>query len=357
MAETSQERTEEATPRRKKDARRKGTVAKSQDLTSALVVFALLMVLPTALTMMGGGFMTAVKTGLSRIPKSLDFREVTGQVLTLTQPAIGGLLLIMATAMAIGVASNLSQVGFVISTESLTPSFNKINPLNGLKRLFSRQAAFDGAKATLKSGIFMFLAWSVISSNWNLLFGLSYLTPLAALASVATLMRAIAYKVAAAWLVLAALDYFFQRKQVNKQLMMTKEELKQEMKDAETSPELKMAMHKRRRELAKRRKLADTMKKASVVITNPTHFAIAIQYEQGKDHAPIVVAKGQDFMAAKIREVAAELNVPLVPNPPLARQLYKKCEVGDYIPRELFQAVAEVLAYVYRTLNRLKTRA
>ncbi len=353
MPESAQEKTEDATPRRRRDARRKGTVAKSNDLTSALVVFALLMVLPTAIGMLGTGFMTGIKTGLTNIPTSTDIRAIGGRSLSILQPAFGGLLLIIATAMAVGVASNLGQVGFVLSAEALTPSFNKLNPLNGLKKLFSRQSAFEGMKASLKSGIFIFLAWSVISANWNTLFGLAYLTPLAALAAMAELMRAIAFKVALAWLALAALDYFFQRKQVNQQLKMTKEEVKQEMKDAETSQEMKMAMHRRRRQLSKRR-LSEAMRNASVVITNPTHFAVAISYEAGKDHAPTVVAKGQDFMAARIRELASEYKIPLVPNPPLARTLYKKCEVGDYVPRELFQAVAEVLAYVYRTLNKLR---
>src|SRR5437868_1380573 len=141
MPETAQERTEEATPKRRREARRKGTVARSQDLTSALVVFALLMVLPTAISLLGGGFMTSVKTGLSKIPTSTDFSQLSAQTWTLLQPALAGLLLIVATAMIIGVASSVGQVGLVLSADTLTPSFNKLNPLNGLKRLFSRQSA------------------------------------------------------------------------------------------------------------------------------------------------------------------------------------------------------------------------
>ncbi len=356
MAESGQEKTEDATPRRRREARRKGTVAKSNDLTSALVVFGLLLVMPVAISSLGNAFMHGMRGGLTDIPTSTDFRDISGHVWGMAQPALVGLAMIVATAMVIGVASNFGQVGFVLSGEALNPSLSKLNPLNGLKRLFSRQAAFDGGKAAMKAGVFMFLTWSVISTNWNTLFGLAYLTPLAALVTVGELLRTIAMKVAVVWLFLAAVDYFFQRKQVDRQLKMTKEEVKQEMKDAETSQELKMAMHRRRRDLGKRR-LAEAMKKASVVITNPTHFAIAIAYEPGKDHAPIVVAKGQDFAAAKIRELAALNKVPLVPNPPLARQLYKKCEVGDYVPRELFQAVAEVLAFVYRTLQKVRKSA
>jgi flagellar biosynthetic protein FlhB len=356
MAETSAEKTEDATPKRRREARRKGTVAKSTDLTSALVVLGLLIVLPSAISQLGTGFVHGTSAGLSNIPLSSDFRDIGARAWLSLQPAVGGLILIVATAMVIGVASNFGQVGFVLSGEALMPSFAKLNPLNGLKRLFSRQAIFDGGKATIKSGLFMLLTWSVISSSWNKLFGLAYLPPLAALVTVGELIRSIAMKIALTWLFLAAIDYAFQRKQVNKQLKMTKEEVKQEMKDAETSMELKMAMAKRRRQLSKKR-LAEAMKSANVVITNPTHFAIAISYQQGKDYAPIVVAKGQDFLAARIRELAAENKVPLVANPPLARTLYKQCEVGDFVPRELFQGVAEVLAYVYRTMKKVRTQA
>lgn len=356
MPETAQERTEEATPRKRREARKKGTVAKSMDLTSALVVLGLLIAMPTAISLLGGGFMKGMRSGLSSIPATADFRDVGSQIWLVLQPAMAGLALLVFTAMAIGVASNLAQVGFVMSAESMTPSFNKINPIEGLKRLFSRRAAFEGAKAILKSGVFALLTWSVISSNWDRLFGLSYLPPSGALAAVGEIIRSIAIRIGIAWLFLAAIDYYFQRQQVNKQLKMTKEEVKQEMKDAETSQELKMAMHKRRRQMAKRR-MAEAMRKASVVVTNPTHYAVAIAYKPGEDHAPIVVAKGQDFMAAKIRELAEEYKVPIVPNPPLARALHKKCEIGDYVPRELFQAVAEVLAFVYRTLQQVRKMA
>jgi flagellar biosynthetic protein FlhB len=150
---------------------------------------------------------------------------------------------------------------------------------------------------------------------------------------------------------LAGIDYYFQRKQVDKQLRMSKQEVKQEMKEMEQSAELRGAIARKRRALSRSR-MMEAVKKADVIVTNPTHFSIAIKYESGKMYAPQVVAKGADLVALKIREIAKEHKVPIVPNPPLARQLYKKCEVGDFVPREMFQAVAEVLAYVYRTMNR-----
>lgn len=356
MAESSQERTEEATPRRRRDARRKGTVAKSQDLVSALAILSLLIVLPTSLSMIGSGLMQGLRVGLGQTADGADFRTIGDTFWRIAQPALGGLALLIGTLMVVGVTANFAQVGFVLSGEALQPSFNKLNPVNGLKRLFSRQAAFEGFKASAKSALFMYLVWSVLDSSRDQLVGLSYLPPAASLAVAGVVLKQIATRIAIAWLILAVVDYIFQRRTVDRQLRMTKEEVKQEMKDAETSAELKGAMARRRRQLSKAR-LADAMARATVVVTNPTHFAVALEYQQGKQHAPVVVAKGQDFMAFRIRELADAKRVPIVPNPPLARALYKRCEIGEHVPRELFQAVAEVLAYVFKAVKRVKQEA
>ena len=356
MPDTAQERTEEATPRRKQQARRKGTVTRSNDLNGALVLLGLILVLPTALSKIGDGFMAAMTRGFSTIPKEIDFQTVIRYVLAVLQPALVGLAFIAGTAMLVGLAANFAQVGFVMSGESLTPNFSKINPANGLKRLFSFSATFEGFKATVKSGLFMYVGWTAIQSAWPQIVSLSTTTPTQSLMAVGGIIKSIALRIAFVWLALAGLDYFFQRKQVDKQLRMTKEELKQEMKEAETSPELRAAQAARRRRLAKGR-MMDAVKSADVIVTNPTHYAVAIKYDPEKAHAPIVVAKGADFLAAKIREVASDNKVPIIPNPPLARALYKKCEIGDYVPRELFQAVAEVLAFVYRTIKNVRPGA
>jgi len=348
-----QEKTEDATPRRRRDARRKGTVAKSMDLTGALVLLAAVLVLPAAIGTMGTGFMSGMSSSMRDLPSDLNMASMANHCMRMLGPALPGLAMLVFTIMAVGVASNFAQVGFVLSGESLNPTFSKLNPLEGFKRLLSSRAIFDAAKATLKSGLFGYLVWSEISNHWDLLMGLSWLTPQGSMAAVGGLLRAIAIKVGISWLILAAVDYFFQRKQVDKQLKMTKEELKQEMKDAETSPELKAAQHRRRRQLSRGR-MKQAVQTADVIITNPTHYAVAISYERDKHAAPVVVAKGADFLAAKIREFASESKVPIVPNPPLARALYKKCEIGDAVPKELFQPVAEVLAYVYRTIKGIR---
>jgi flagellar biosynthetic protein FlhB len=350
---SSQERTEEATPRRRQQARRKGTVAKSQDLTNAIVVISLVLVLPYALGNLGSAFKTSLQNGLGNIP--IDASPATiGQHFwsTLQQPMIA-FLPILAVALVVGLGTNFAQVGFVLSGETLSPNFNKLNPFNGIKRLFSASAFVDGAKATIKSALFGYLAWTAIQAHWNDIISLGWTSTGATLSTLGTILHQIFVKVGIAWLVLASLDYFFQKKQVDKQLRMTKQELKQEMREMEQAPELKMAMSRRRRALSRGR-MMEAVKKADVILTNPTHFSVAIKYEPGKTHAPQVVAKGQDLIALKIREIAAEHRVPIVPNPPLARKLYKDCEIGDFVPRELFQAVAEVLAYVYRTIHQVR---
>lgn len=348
-----QEKTEEATPKRKRDARRKGTVARSVDLTGSLVLTASALMLPAAVGSICNGFMVGMKSGMSSLPNDTSFSTIGSHFWRSASPALPGLAMLIFTIMGVGVASNFVQVGFVISGEALQPSFAKLNPFEGFKRLLSSRAAFDAAKASLKAGLFGYIAWSTISANWSNLMGLSWLSPQAAIATVGLLLKGIVIKVSVCWLVLSAIDYFFQRKQVDKQLKMTKEEIKQEMKQAEASPELKAAQHRRRRQLGKGR-MMQAVKSAEVIITNPTHYAIALSYDSDKHTAPVVVAKGVDILAAKIREVASENRVPIVPNPPLARALYKQCEIGDPVPKDLFQPVAEVLAYVYRTLKRIK---
>ncbi len=353
MAEGGQEKTEDATPRRRKDARKKGTVAKSVDLNGSLALIASLLVLPSAIGMMGSGFVTGLRASFQNLPSTTDMSTIASYSWRVLQPSLLGLAVLMFTIMGVGVAANFAQVGFVVSGEALKPTFSKINPLEGFKRLFSQRAVFDAAKSAIKTGLFGYLVWMEISGSWSTLMGLSWLTPQASMAVVGGMLKTITIKVGISWLILAAIDYFFQRKQVDKQLKMTKEELKQEMKDGETSPELKMAQHRRRRQLSKG-SMMKAVAKADVIVTNPTHYAVAIQYDREKHAAPVVVAKGMDFLAAKIREVAAENRVPIVPNPPLARALHKECEIGDAVPKELFQPVAEVLAYVYKTLRGIR---
>jgi flagellar biosynthetic protein FlhB len=354
MAEDSaQERTEEATGRRKQQARKKGTVARSVDLTNALVMAILVALLPAIFANMGAAFLQGFRNGMAGMPTETSYGTMNRYIWSALTPPLIALIPLMGVAMIIGVAANFGQVGFVLSPEVLNPSLNKINPLSGFKRLLSRDSVFEALKATAKTALFGYIAWGVIDSNMSQIANLSWGTPMGALEKIGSLAHAVFMRVALVWLVMAAVDYFYQRKRVAKQLRMTKEEVKQEYKEMEQSPELKAAMAMRRRRLSRTR-MAEAVRSADVIVTNPTHFSVALKYDREKMVAPQVVAKGQDLLALKMREVAKEHRVPIVPHPPLARQLYKKCEVGDSVPRELFQAVAEVLAYVYKTIKRVK---
>ena len=347
------EKTESATAKRRQDARKQGQVARSTDLTNAVVILALLIVLPWATSSLAGGLVVAAKSSLASIPTDATFPLVSIFTSHVLQPVLPGMIAILATVLVIGVGANLGQVGIAFSPEALKPNFAKLNPLTGISRFFSRMSVFEAAKSIGKATIFGLIAFGCLRSNWDSINRLDSVTPMMAAGIVGSLIRTMGLRVALAWGALAGLDYYWQRTQYERNLRMTKEEVKREMKELEMSPEVKAQRNIRRRRLMRQR-LREAVKQADVIITNPTHYAVALKYEPSKNYAPMVVAKGVDYLAAKIREEAALHEIPLVPNPPLARALYKQCEVGDYIPRELFQAVAEVLAYVYRTLKRVR---
>lgn len=353
MAESGQEKTEAATPRHRQEARKRGTVAKSQDLTGALVMFAMILVLPGAMTSIGLGLLSTTKASFAHIPTNASSGTILGFGFAALHPVLPGMAMILFTIMAVGVASGFGQVGIKMSAEALVPNFQKLNPISGMKRLFSPQLAFEGAKALLKSVVFGYIAYSALAAAWSKINMLGGMAALSSITIVGAVIKAIAWKIVMAWLALAGLDYYFQRSQVEKQLKMTKEEVRREMKESESSPEVKAARARRRRQMKQR--MAQAVQSADVVIVNPTHYAVALKYDPETQKAPVVVAKGVDFLAARIREEAKAAKVPIIPNPPLARALYKQCEIGDIVPRELFQAVAEVLAYVFRTIKKVRS--
>ena len=356
MSEQAGEKTEQPTPRRRQEARKQGTVAKSTDLTGALALMVCAFLLPALVTNLGAGVIHSLKTGLSNPPVDVNLSSVIRYGQSVMLPALAAISPLFLTLMAVGLASNFAQVGFVMSGEPLKPKLEKLNPFAGFKRLFSVKSTFTGLKATATMFLFGYLAYLVIQSHWPMIVGLSELTPRQSAGAVGQILHQILIRIAVVWFIIAVADYLFQRQQVEKQLKMTKEELKKEMKEMEGSPEIKMAQAQRRRKLQKGAK-AQKIKMADVIITNPTHFAIAIHYERNKMHAPMVLAKGQDYLALKIREIAEDNKVPIVENKPLARALYAQCEAGDYVPRDLFGPVAEILAYVYRTFQRVRKSA
>lgn len=353
MAGEGQEKTEKPTERRLREARKKGTVTKSNDIISASVFLALLFTMPSILRSGYDGFRASLQTALKMATLDPTEGNFSNAVIASLKPVIAPAAMLIAVSLVVGVVGNVAQIGFQLSTEALNPKFDKLNPLNGFKRLFGKPALFDAFKSFVKLVLFSYLAYSVVQAHWLDFASVWTLNAMGAMSLVGSVLHSILVRIVGAWAVLAAIDYIFQKKQTDKQLMMTKDEVRREMKDAETSPELKGHRMRLARKFSKMRP-AQAVREADVIITNPTHFAIAVQYDARKQHAPIVIAKGVDHLALKMRELAKEAKVPIVENRPLARALYKECEVGDYIPRDYFQAVAEVLAYVYRTFGRVR---
>jgi len=350
MADDGQEKTEEATPRKRQEARKKGTVAKSVDLVGALSLLTVTFLVPGVSKALGASLLRTFENGVANPPTDLNYSTILGYSGRIMAPSLAAAVPLILAVMVVGVVMNFAQVGFVFSLQPMNPTFDKLNPLNGFKRIFSMRSTVEGMKATFKMMLFGFIAYSCVSADWNKVVGMAWLPPEQGMAIAGSILQTIMMRVSLVWLAMAALDYFFQRHQIEKQLKMSRDELKREMKEQEGSPEVKAAQHRRRRQMAKGA-LAQRLKNADMVITNPTHYAVAIQYDRSKMHAPMVVAKGQDYLALKIREFATDLKVPIVPNPPLARALYRDCEVGDFVPRELFAPVAEVLAFVMKTVK------
>lgn len=352
-----EEKTEEATPRKKEEARKKGQAPRSAELSTILTLLAAFMVL----RMLGNSLL---KTWLEYFNQALSPEMLN---MTIANGENGQLFLwhlkiflqfflpIGLGIMVVGVLVNYLQTGGLFSLDPLKPKFDRINPLQGFKRLFSPRSLVELVKSLLKLAIVGYLLWGSLR---NELFPLSqsafHMNSLTTVAHYWDLMHKIAIRIISALLVLAVLDYVYQRWEYNKSLRMTKKELKDEYKQMEGDPQIKGKIRQRQRQMAMRRMMQD-VPKADVIITNPTHYAIALKYDGTNMSAPQVLAKGEGFIAARIREVATEKEIPLVENPPLAQALYKAVQVGEFVPAHLYQAVAEVLAFVYR-LKRRKAR-
>jgi flagellar biosynthetic protein FlhB len=254
---------------------------------------------------------------------------------------------IAIVAAATAVLSSVVQSGFNVSTAPLTPDFNRLNPANGFKKFAPSRAGIDTLKAIVIASILSVLAWRVGNT---LALDAGRLTWASATVSAnrgwADAIRLL-WQAGFALLAFGGLDFGIQRWRLNRSLKMTKQELKDDARSGEGNPEIKARVRRIQREMFRKRML-QAVPRATVVLTNPTHFAVALEYTRDKSAAPVVIAKGADLIAAKIREIAREHSVPIMENPPLTRALYKECEVGDVIPGQLFGAVAEVLAYLIR---------
>lgn len=349
------EKTEEATPKRRSEARQKGQVAKSTELNSAFILlsafFALKMLGPYIYSSLTD-FMRHIFSGLA----DFSTQTVTLQMVSLLFLEISLVLFriiipIMLTIAVISLAINFMQVGFTLTFEPLLFKFDRLNPLAGVKRLISKRSLVELAKSLLKIAIIGYFVYRFINREIEFIPGLLGVELIDSLQYIASLTIDLALQIGGVILVLAAIDYSYQWWEHNQSLKMSKQEVKEEFKQTEGNPQIKSKIKERQRAMAMRRMMQE-VPTASVVVTNPTHFAVALKYQPDMS-APVIVAKGQDLIAARIKEIARAHKVAVVENKPLARTLYSTAEVGDVVPPHLYQAVAEVLAYVYRLNKKL----
>ncbi len=345
---SDQERTEKATPRRRQEARKKGQVAKSRELPSALVLLGGVLLLWMAGSPMVKGILSIWRGLLANCGRmSLSPESLTHMCFEL-----GGRLAIvvgpMVLAMAIlAVMSNLAQVGWVVSSEAISPRFSNLNPVKGLKRIFSLRSLVETFKSFLKIIIVGYVAWTCIKSEWWKIFPLTGSSSWTIGSHMSEVILKIGLRTSIALVVLGVLDYLYQRWEYERNLRMTKQEVKDEFREREGDPKVKSRIRSKQFEMARRRMMA-AVPKADVVITNPQELAVALQYDSKEMAAPTVVAKGAGYLASRIKEVARHHGVPIMENKPLARALYRQVEVGYQIPPTLYKAVAEILAHVYR---------
>lgn len=343
------DRTESATPKRRREAREKGQVAKSTDLSPAVVMLAVVLTVNYIAPFMYDRVMSLFTETFTRIPNT----NVTVDAITsLAMGWVVNFLTIMGPIFALAVITalviNYAQVGVLFTTKPLNPDFSKLNPIKGTKRIFSSKAFAELLKSLFKLLIVGYISFVTIKANYPLLVNLADMELTEILKTVASIIYFLSIRMGMALLFLAIIDYFYQRFDFERNLRMTKQEIKDEMKQQEGDPMIKARQRQRQRQVAMQRMMQE-VPKADVIITNPTHLAIALEYSQEDMTAPKVLAKGQRLIAEKIKKIAKEHGIPVVEDKPVARWLFKSAQIGSEIPVELYQAVAEILAMIYKT--------
>jgi flagellar biosynthetic protein FlhB len=353
MAEESfSERTEQATPRKREEARKKGQVAKSREIPSVAILMTGVSVLFLAGTFIYQQLSGLMVRFLNRMESGgLQPEDVQALNVELIRSLLGALSPVLIAVAAVSILSHMTQTGTLFSMEILEPDLSKLNPLKGFKRILSAQSLVELPKAVLKMGIIGVVAWSTISKEGPTILLLAGQEPASIFRTLVSISWSLLLRTGAVMVALAVLDYLFQRRAYDKSLRMTKQEIKEESKLTEGDPLIKSRIRGIQRQLARRRMMAE-VPKADVIITNPTHLAVALVYRSSEMAAPRVVAKGAGHLAQKIREIGLSHHIPLIENKPLAQTLYKTVDLGQVIPSTLYQAVADILAYVYRLKNK-----
>lgn len=350
------EKTEEATGKKLEKAREEGQVAKSKDLITAVM----LMILFLGLKFFGGymynrfqGVFTEI---YSKIPEFIGENFTLGMAASLFSLCLKETLLIALPIFAFGIVGaiviNAVQIKWKITGKPLKPKFNRISPLSGLKKMFSVSQIFELIKTIGKLLILFYVIYDALKDEWGLLTNIYQLNFISAVQLLAGTVLNLAVKISVVFLIIAFVDYIYQKRKFKKEMRMTKQEVKEEYKQVEGNPQIKSQIKRKMME-ASRRRMMQGLPEADVVITNPTHLAVAIKYDKDVSDAPVVIAKGADYLANKIKETAKEHEIEIVENKPVARMLYHNVEIGEQIPPELYQMVAEILAYVYGLKNKL----
>ena len=343
-----QEKTESATPKKRQESRQKGQVAKSMELPGAFIMLGAFGLLAMYGASMGDGIVSMFRAGLSEyILWDVTDANVIAMFSQLMRQGFLLLLPIFAVGVLVALLSTYAQVGFLFTGEPLKMKLEKLNPIQGFKQIFSMRSVVEFLKSMLKVFVIGTIAFMILWGERSTLLTLASVPLEAMFSYIASLTLRLGLVSGAALLILALLDYAYQKWDYEKNLRMSKQDIKDEHKKTEGDPLVKSKIREKQRRMAMQRMMQE-VPKADVVITNPTHFAVAIRYDGKEMDAPRVIAKGADYLALRIKQAAKEHDVPLMENKPLARALYAQVDIGHSIPQELFQAVAEVLAYVYK---------
>jgi len=348
VAEGGQEKTEQPTPRKLQDARKKGQVAKSKDLSAAIVLMAAVTV-----------FYLSTKSAVTGLERHMVWYFANCFNFGLPEKHLPWVLLnslfdisvifipVILVTVIFGVIANVMQTGFILSADSLMPKLDRLNPLEGLKKMFSVNSLVELVKSIFKVVVVGAVSYLVAVKYIPELLMVFYKNPSQEMLEILDVLIVVAFAGGGAYLLLAVFDFYYQRFDFLKRMRMSKQDIKDEYKQTEGDPQIKGWLRKRQREISMN-KIREEVPKATVVVTNPIHYAVALKYQEGVTGAPIVVAKGAGDIALRLKDIAVKSSVPVVENPPLARSLFQQVDVGREIPVELYQSVAEVMAMVLK---------
>lgn len=349
------DKTEKATPKKLEDARKEGRVARSSDLINGLMLLLMFFVLRIFGNFMAKGFLESFVKYYNKTPDiSMEIFDVK-QAVNLGNEIVFDIVIaclpVLIGSFLVAFVGNVVQIGWKVTTKPLKPKLDRLNPIGGLKRMFSQEKVVELIKSILKVLAIAIVAYNEVKDRWLFILNLYDFEFMQAIVNIFDIVLDVGVKISVLFVIIGIADFGYQKWKHLHDLRMSKQEVKDEMKQSEGDPQVKGRIRQKMREGARRRMMQE-LPKADVVITNPTHFAVAIKYDKEKAEAPYVLAKGADYVAATIKEAAKEHKIEIVENKPLARMLYYNVEIGEQIPPELYQMVAEVLAYVYSVKNK-----